>query len=146
VFRENTAVRAKVFTIGGFSAHADQKDLMEWVGHFAESRPRVFIVHGEKTSSQALGDKINKDLELETHVPLWKESLILKPKEVVKELPAIEEQPEDTNRIMLNTIIDLQKEIDLLKRRLKEQADKIGEDDIERLNYIQEEINSILPE
>ena len=146
VFRENTAVRAKVFTIGGFSAHADQKDLMEWVGHFAESQPRVFIVHGEKTSSQALGDKIKNDLKLETHVPLWKESLILKPREVVKEPPAIEEQPEDTNRIMQNTIIDLQKELDLLKRRLKEQEDKVGDDDVERLQYIQEEILNILPE
>ena len=146
IFRENTAVRAKVFTIGGFSAHADQKDLMEWVGHFAESRPRVFVVHGEKTSSQVLGDKISKDLKLETHVPLWRESIILKAKEIEKEPPSIEDQPEDTHQLMQNTIIDLQKEIDLLTRRVKEQADKIGEDDIERLKYIQEEINSILPE
>lgn len=146
VFRENTAVRAKVFTIGGFSAHADQKDLMEWVGHFAESQPRVFIVHGEKTSSQALGDKIRNDLKLETHVPLWKESLILKPREVIKEPPAVEEQPEDANLIMQNTIIDLQKELDMLKRRLKGQEDKVGDDDIERLQYIQEEILSILSE
>ncbi|MDT8273716.1 MAG: MBL fold metallo-hydrolase RNA specificity domain-containing protein, partial [Desulfomonilia bacterium] len=45
IFRENVTVRAKVFTIGGFSAHADQRDLLEWIGHF-ESKPHVFVVHG----------------------------------------------------------------------------------------------------
>jgi metallo-beta-lactamase family protein len=52
IFREDVAVKAKVLTIGGFSAHADQKDLLLWVSHFAESRPRVFIVHREATASE----------------------------------------------------------------------------------------------
>ena len=50
IFRENVAVRAKIFTIGGFSAHADQGDLLEWISHF-ESNPKVFVVHGEATAS-----------------------------------------------------------------------------------------------
>src|SRR5512136_1590287 len=47
---EMVAVKAKVFTIGGFSAHADQNDLLEWAGHF-ESAPKIFLVHGEPAAS-----------------------------------------------------------------------------------------------
>ena len=59
IFGENVAVKAKVFTIGGFSAHADQKDLLEWVGHF-ESKPKVFVIHGEQTASETLARKIRE--------------------------------------------------------------------------------------
>ncbi|HJX34874.1 MAG TPA: MBL fold metallo-hydrolase, partial [Desulfatiglandales bacterium] len=34
IFREDVTVKAKVYTIGQFSAHADQKDLLLWVSHF----------------------------------------------------------------------------------------------------------------
>lgn len=53
IFRENVSVNAKVFTIGGFSAHADQKDLLEWASHF-ESSPKVFVIHGESEAVQLL--------------------------------------------------------------------------------------------
>ena len=66
IFREDVAVKAKVFTIGGFSAHADQKGLLEWVGHFASSHPRVFVVHGELSSSRALSEKIGEVYSLDT--------------------------------------------------------------------------------
>ena len=88
VFRENVAVKAKVFTIGGFSAHADQRDLMTWVSNFVESKPRVFTVHGEAEASEALAQKIREDLGLEAYVPEWKECLILKARELTTEKSA----------------------------------------------------------
>jgi len=144
IFRENVAVKAKVYTIGGFSAHADQKDLMEWVGNFTESNPKVFVVHGETTSSSALAAKIREELELEAYVPAWKESLILKAKEIIQETPGIEESPQDLKPMMHNTIIDLEKELERFKRRVKEKEETINEDDIDQLKYIQEEIRVIM--
>jgi metallo-beta-lactamase family protein len=47
VLGEEIAVRAKVFTINGFSAHADKKGLLEWLSSFT-NKPTVFIVHGEE--------------------------------------------------------------------------------------------------
>jgi len=145
VFRENVSVRAKVFTIGGFSAHADQNDLLEWVGHF-ESRPMVFLVHGEPASCQALGDKIKETYHLDTHVPLWKERLILKPKELSTERPEAVEAEPDVERLILNGVIDLEKELKALKKRIKAAASsgKIGPEDLDQLKYIQEELQSIV--
>ena len=42
---EDVAVRAQVHTIGGFSAHADQDDLLAFLG--TTGQPRVWLVHGE---------------------------------------------------------------------------------------------------
>jgi metallo-beta-lactamase family protein len=144
IFRENVAVKARIYTIGGFSAHADQKDLLEWVGHFGESRPRIFVVHGESASSEALADKIEKDLDLEAHVPSWKERLVLKSRELIKETFTEEkEKPEDLLQISLNSIIDLENELNSLKKRLKKKEEEITADDIDMLKYVQEELQNI---
>jgi metallo-beta-lactamase family protein len=143
IFGENVAVRAKVHTIGGFSAHADQKDLMEWISHFKESHPRVFVVHGEISSSEALASKIISEFDMEAHIPAWKERLILKPREIIRETIPAEEEPIDILQTSLNRIIDLENELDRLKNWFKKRGEAITEDDMDRLQYIQEELRAI---
>lgn len=57
---EDIAVRAKIHTLGGFSAHASQQQLLDWLSNF-EKMPQVFLVHGEEsakaTLQQAMKDK-----------------------------------------------------------------------------------------
>jgi len=50
-------VNAKVHTVGGLSAHADQRGLMEWYGHF-EGPPPLVLVHGEDKAREALAGEI----------------------------------------------------------------------------------------
>lgn len=45
IFKEDIPVRAQVWTINGFSAHADQPSLLAWLGK--TPRRKVFLVHGE---------------------------------------------------------------------------------------------------
>jgi len=47
VFRNETAVNATLHTLGGFSAHADQTQLIKWAGHFKDPRPELYLIHGE---------------------------------------------------------------------------------------------------
>ena len=51
-------VNAQIHTVGGLSAHTDQRGLMEWYGHFRGSPPLV-LVHGEDRSREALAGEIN---------------------------------------------------------------------------------------
>ncbi len=145
IFRENVSVKAKVFTIGGFSAHADQNDLLEWIGNF-ESKPRVFVVHGEATASQALASIVQERFNLRAHVPKWKERLVLKPRGVTYEEARKPEEMPDLETTMLNTVIDLEKELKDLKQRIKvkEMKRAIEEDDLDRLKFVQEELQAIL--
>jgi len=55
IFSEEIAVRAQVWTINGFSAHADQPALLAWLGD--APRRKVLLVHGEyERGMQAMGD------------------------------------------------------------------------------------------
>ena len=146
IFRENVAVKAKVFTIGGFSAHADQDDLLEWISNF-ESNPRVFVVHGEPTASEALARKIQERFNLEAHVPRWKQRLVLKPREAAYEEPPVEEVAPDIQDMILNNIADLENALKELKTRVNARGmgEGIEEEALDRLKYIQEELQEILP-
>ena len=47
-------LRAKVFTLGGYSSHADQQDLLRFVEGMAQPPQRIVLVHGEAHAKQAL--------------------------------------------------------------------------------------------
>jgi metallo-beta-lactamase family protein len=53
------AVRARIHTLGGFSAHGDQADLLRWYGNL-QGRPPVWLVHGEADGAQGLRDVLQK--------------------------------------------------------------------------------------
>ena len=46
IFSDEIRVKAQIYTIGGFSAHADQTELLEWHSHTRASR--TFLVHGDE--------------------------------------------------------------------------------------------------
>lgn len=52
------AVRAKIFTIGGLSAHADRTALLGWLGGFERPPGRTWIVHGEPLAAFSLRDAL----------------------------------------------------------------------------------------
>jgi metallo-beta-lactamase family protein len=52
IFGEEYAVRARIHTIGGFSAHAGQRELLAWHGQTGNPE-QTFLVHGEKESMSA---------------------------------------------------------------------------------------------
>lgn len=65
---DEIAVRARIYTIGGFSAHADRKELLEWLAAF-KNKPGVFVVHGEAEVSLDFAKTINEQFGLTTHIP-----------------------------------------------------------------------------
>ncbi len=69
VFGESIVVRAKVFTIGGFSAHADQNDLLDWLSHFDSPDMRVFVIHGEESTSRQFAAVVRQRFGYRVHVP-----------------------------------------------------------------------------
>ncbi len=44
---EKIAVKARIHTLGGFSAHASQSQLLDWINNFKQPHPRLYLIHGE---------------------------------------------------------------------------------------------------
>lgn len=58
---EDIAVNASIHTLGGFSAHASQSQLMDWARHFTKSRPRLFLIHGDPEAKATLQECFSRD-------------------------------------------------------------------------------------
>jgi metallo-beta-lactamase family protein len=56
---EEVIVRASLHTLGGFSAHASQSQLIDWLSHFQGKKPRLYLVHGEEGAKLALQQAAN---------------------------------------------------------------------------------------
>ncbi len=79
ILGEDVQVGAKVFTIGGFSAHAGQSQIMDWLKHFKRKGMEIFLMHGENGAINTLGALITKQLGFQVHMPEYLEECILKP-------------------------------------------------------------------
>jgi metallo-beta-lactamase family protein len=66
---QEVPVRASIHTMGGFSAHAGQNDLLNWFASIAPSQPRTIITHGEDRARKVFSDLINSRFGLKTERP-----------------------------------------------------------------------------
>ncbi len=77
-------VRCQVRSISGFSAHADESELLEWVGNFVKGKTKgapgypkqLFVIHGDPPAEAALVPKLEA-LGFATLVPKWRETVTL---------------------------------------------------------------------
>lgn len=67
---ERVIVRARIHTLGGFSAHAGRTELLDWIGALAPAQPRVALTHGEPSPRKSLGEEIQRRYRLQVGYPL----------------------------------------------------------------------------
>ena len=70
-------VKAQVHTLGGFSAHAGQSQLIEWLRPMTGNQPRVILTHGEDDARTALADLIHSTFCLKAETPTYAEQLTI---------------------------------------------------------------------
>ena len=69
-------INAKVEMLENISAHADSRELLDWINNF-KNKPTVFITHGEKKSAAALKQKIQDKYNCECIIPSMEETFPL---------------------------------------------------------------------
>ena len=70
-------VRARIAEIHGFSAHADQEDLLRWLGHFRAPPRQLFVSHGEVNASEALAGRLQRESNWLVTVPEYQQEFEL---------------------------------------------------------------------
>jgi metallo-beta-lactamase family protein len=146
LFGEEIAIRAHIHTLGGFSAHADQKGLLEWLSHFENPSLEVFVNHGEEKVSAELAQLIRERFHLKVSIPQWRERRVLFAREempIVEEAVEVEIAPEERLHLLLR---HLDRNYKRLRRKLRRWR-RMGEEDHDpqRLRQL-EEVNRKIEE
>ena len=74
---ENIAVNANIYSVEGFSGHADVSGLTDWFSGFKSMPRKVFITHGEELSANSFAKHISETFGIETYVPNLGDSIDL---------------------------------------------------------------------
>ena len=74
IFGEEIAVNARIEYIEGYSGHADQDGLMNFIYSFRNKPKEIFLVHGEEESQEVLEQKIQEETNLKVLIPNYGET------------------------------------------------------------------------
>ena len=77
IAKEDIFVRCKVEAISGYSAHADQPQLVKLIKGFKKPTQRVFVTQVEQENSEALVQKLKEEFGVEAKIPQSNETVIL---------------------------------------------------------------------
>jgi metallo-beta-lactamase family protein len=69
VFGEPVRVRAEITALDGFSAHADQREILSWVARLDPAPRTIFVVHGEPEPAETLAGLLRERTTAQVHVP-----------------------------------------------------------------------------
>jgi metallo-beta-lactamase family protein len=116
ILGEELAVKARVFTINGFSAHAGQSQILDWLSCFRNHGMKIFLVHGEYNAQKTLGKLITERYGHEVHIPDYLEECTLKPEKVFEPKFELEKARPAVNWDFLLT--ELQSKVDTLTNRI----------------------------
>ncbi|MCI8637335.1 MAG: MBL fold metallo-hydrolase [Clostridia bacterium] len=138
IFGEEIAVNARIEYIEGYSGHADQEGLMNFIYSFINKPKHIFLVHGEEEAQETLSQKIQTDAGIGVTTPEFGETY---------EINGIEDKIEITNKIQKPQAKTLRTEIinrlETLKEEIKDmdnyvrqdiEDDKLRDEDIFRIN------------
>lgn len=89
---EDHRVQAQVHTVGGLSAHADQADLLRWLGGF-QGRPAVCLVHGETDAKQSFQARLRETRGIDAVIPAPGDVIDLKTLSLTRRRAARRDQP-----------------------------------------------------
>ena len=130
IFGEQIQVNAEIHSIEGFSGHADQNGLMNWLKGFKKFPEKIFIVHGEDESRKDFKSLIDSTFHVKSIIPKLNEVFNCKmettvPVETVKELVLADKEEvtellTDLSHLQEIYASTLQKTENILDKKVKE--------------------------
>ncbi|MBO5348212.1 MAG: MBL fold metallo-hydrolase [Clostridia bacterium] len=136
IFGEEIAVNARVEYIEGYSGHADQEGLLNFIYSFIKKPDHIFLVHGEEEGQKVLRDKIIETTNLPVTIPEYGETYDLA--ETVKIFGAMKHENIKAYKKLeiIDRIETLKEELVDMESIVKEDilANTVNDDEISRLN------------
>ena len=136
IFGEEIAVNARIEYIEGYSGHADQEGLMDFVYSFIKKPKKIFLVHGEEESQEVLEQKIETEAKLPVIIPNYGETYELEQENVQLTHKLTRQLPVDMKSEVLKRLEKLKAEIQDMDTSVKEDMNnkELRDEDVYRIN------------
>lgn len=136
IFGEEVSVGARIEYIEGYSGHADQQGLLNFVYSFIKKPEHIFLVHGEENGQKVLRDKIKETTEIPVTIPDFGETYELSTKVKLTDVIRKEKIKEYSKLEVIDRMKTLKEELADMESIVKEDimADTVNDADIEKLN------------
>ena len=121
IFGEEIAVNARIEYIEGYSGHADQEGLMNFVYSFIEKPKHIFLIHGEEESQEVLEQKIVTDTKLPVTIPDFGDTYEIN-KDKINLIHTLDK------KLPINIRTEVVKRLEKLKEELKDMEDSVNDD------------------
>jgi len=153
ILGEEIAVNARVEYIEGYSGHADQTWLLNFVYSFTNPPKHIFLVHGEPEGQEVLRQKIEETSECKVTIPSFGDSFELSGEEpkLLAETLEIENYKKEFARLdLIDRIEELKENIADIENKIMKKAARKGKTDEElkdldsRVKDIQDQIKELL--
>ena len=143
IFGEEIAVNAKIEYIEGYSGHADQEWLLNFIYSFMKKPSQIILVHGETDSQEVLKEKIEQTTDIPVTIPSLGEIYNLDDSkiELVGKLE-IQTEYETKKDEVLSRIRKLKEEIEDMEEILKEEKLKDNKDET-KAEYVNKRLMEI---
>ena len=138
IFGEEISVNARIEYIEGYSGHADQEWLLNFVYSFIKKPKHIFLVHGEEESEEVLKGLIEKNTQIPVTIPSFGE------KYEVADIPKLEERVEYSKKFedqylrlqILEKLDKIKDDIDTMTQNVKNEKlmKENSDEEIEKLN------------
>ncbi|MCZ2845911.1 MAG: MBL fold metallo-hydrolase, partial [Candidatus Bathyarchaeota archaeon] len=103
LFGEEIQVNAKIYSLEGFSGHADKEGIMWWLEGFDDKPKKIFIVHGEEEATQQISKTIKENLGVATYIPEFGDTVVVKGETIISgEKVELEEKTKRYNEVEEN--------------------------------------------
>lgn len=147
IFGEEIAVNARIEYIEGFSGHADQEWLLNFVYSFINKPKHIILVHGEKDAQKELKDRILEETKIPVTIPKYGEVYKIEDEKVYLTGRLELESVKRTQKVeIINKVKMLRDEMtdmeDILKNEILK--DDASEDEINRITLQLKEIEKII--
>lgn len=119
ILGEEINVQSSIYSIQGFSGHADQTGLVEWVEGFKKKPSKIFITHGEDDALTELSKLITEKFDIQNEIPKMGETIELTSN---KEINIVKEREFASSSALEKRINEVKKEIAALLNELQEKA------------------------
>ena len=130
IFGEEIAVNARIEYLEGYSGHADQDGLMNFIYSFRNKPKQIFLVHGEEESQEVLEQKIQEETNLPVLIPNYGETYEFSVEEDVKLTHKMDRKLPVNNRTeVLNRLEKLKDELLDMEIAVKEDMNNKDLDD-----------------